>query len=86
MITKAKLAIYASYQGNLDSFLMEGRSNRKIIQEDDFTIIDMLVHRISLGMNKAVSKEYEEETTQLLEKHCDNNATIEEIKRFAYLA
>ncbi|PWT74007.1 MAG: hypothetical protein C5B59_12010 [Bacteroidetes bacterium] len=86
MITKTKLAIYARYQGNFNAFANAPESDVRMMDEDDFQVIGDLIHRIARERKLLTSKDEDEQTMSLLEQFCDNHSTIEEIKRFTFLA
>jgi len=79
IITISKLKEYEQYQG--EEFHLY--SGNRITNSEEWELIDQLIQDLKLVRRGLASYQYANRLNNELVKHCDNNATIEEIKRIS---
>jgi len=81
MITKEKIIIYKKYNGDIDAWARVGKKRERAVMSDrDWSLIDEFVQNLEMLKKGFVSKNFEIQTYEKLEKLCENEEAIKEIK------
>jgi len=84
MITKVKLKEYEEYHGYYDGFYMQKVKNgTNITNEDEWYVISSIIQDIRLVIKRLVSKEFSDNLNKRLKENCDNEETIDQLKKLA---
>jgi hypothetical protein len=68
MITVEKLKLYQYYDGDIDAFGHGTKRDRKMINDNEFTVIEHLIQDIKLVQKGLASSDYEKELIERLEE------------------
>ncbi|HEX3078878.1 MAG TPA: hypothetical protein VHQ04_00385, partial [Puia sp.] len=77
MITKEKLDIFISYQGDVDAFAHAKKSEKKIMADEDFFLINCLLQDFRIITKGNASIEFAKDAAKKLILHSDNQSTID---------
>lgn len=84
MITVNKVNIYIKYRGDIDGW---SRNNSKkelsIIKDDDWYLMNSLIQDIKLLNKKLTSQEYSDKLQENLKLNCENDETINRLRKLA---
>lgn len=84
MITLHKLKIYARYKGDVDMFGRAGRrSDQQLMDDKEWYLINTLIGDAAVINRHLGSEQRTAEATKRLLENCENEETINEIKRLA---
>lgn len=79
MITKSDLKIYQRYNGDIDMWQRAGNKKKEMV--DDWPLIDTLIQDLILIQKGNASSEYIDRVNNLLHQSCEDEETIEELRR-----
>ena len=81
MITKEKIEIYKKYKGDIDQWARLGKKKeQKIIDDEDWFLIDEIVQDIQLIKNGQASDEFEIRLNEKLKRVFDEERTLEYLR------
>lgn len=81
MLTKEKLNIYKKYSGDIDLWArLRKKSEIKLINDDDWKLIDDLVQSLELIKKNVVSENFKFETFERIEAVCEDETTQNALK------
>ena len=84
MITEDKIKIYNQYDGDIDSWARSGSKKEKLIMTDeDWYVIDGLIQDLFMVKKGLVSSVFSENLNVKLKETCDNDSTVNQLKRLA---
>lgn len=84
MITKEKLEVYDKFEGLDDGLLHMGtEEEKKLFDEDDWSIIDGFIQDIIIVENGLASESYAEDLQKNLREHCNSKEVIEQLIEIA---
>ncbi len=84
MITKTKLEIYKSFDGDIDGWARIGNKKQKEnIDDKDWFIVDELIQSINQINKSTASESFKSDLKTKLKKYCADEETIIEIKKLA---
>ena len=84
MLTKDKIKIYKSYKGDIDLWARTMKAkNKSVMNTSDWAMIEQLIQDIGLVERGLASTEYCKVVNERLQKNCDSNQTINELKKYA---
>lgn len=76
MITKNKIEIYMSYDGDVDLFARSRNSQIKM-SDDEWNLIDRLYSRMIIIQSNKASRSFIDETQAQLKSYFENDETIQ---------
>lgn len=86
MITIQKLAIYSHFYGDIDGWARSGTSEQKAnMRDNDWFLIDNLVQDILLMSKGLTSEIFNQKLNEKLVNSCDDNSTIQELKKIGII-
>jgi hypothetical protein len=77
MITKNKLDIFISFKGDVDAFQHAKISERSIMDDEDFFLINSLIQDFRIVTSGNASVQFANEAARKLILHSDNQSTID---------
>jgi hypothetical protein len=84
MITDQKIKIYKKHGGDVDFWGRVGSAwEKSIMNDDDWGIISGFLQDLYLSNNKLTSAEFDRNLYEKLEKVCDNQSTIDGLRKLA---
>lgn len=84
MITKRKLRIYADYKGDIDNWTrFDSKEEKQLIGKGEWSTIESLIQDFRLVKEQLGPEGYYQKVIERANEICDNNQTIEELKRMA---
>lgn len=84
MITKEKIIIYKHYNGDIDGWARTATRDQKVIINDkDWLLIQGIVQDLMLVKNGFASESYLNAINEKLQANCDNEETIQELRKIA---
>jgi hypothetical protein len=84
MLTKEKIKVYISYNGDIDMWVRTGKANDKtVMNNSDWAMIEQLLQDIHLVEKGLASPESSKSVNESIQHNCDNNDTINELKQYA---
>ena len=76
MLTKEKIKVYISYNGDIDMWVRTGKANDKtVMNNSDWAMIEQLLQDIHLVEKGLASPEYSKSVNESIQHNCDNNDT-----------
>ncbi|WP_346320558.1 hypothetical protein [Chitinophaga sp. YIM B06452] len=83
MLTLNKLRIFKQYAGDLDALRHANSADKDAITSHDWFVIGNLLQDIRLVNRSLASEAYAGRVEEALEGACDNQATIDELRKMA---
>lgn len=81
MITKQKVEVYKSYNGDIDTWARN--QEEKFMNDEDWYLIAELVADIKLVAKGLASEQYIQTVEKKLKENCDSDSTIEALKEIS---
>lgn len=84
MITSNMIHIYKTFGGDIDSWVRNGSKKQLAVMDDnDWFLIENLLQDISLLKKGLASESFANDLSRRLEENCDNEETIEQMKKYS---
>ena len=84
MITLEKLRIYKKYNADIDGWARAGkRDELKIMNDNDWSVIDKLIQEVELVDKGLASKKFKENLNEKMKEFCEDKETEEQLRRLA---
>jgi len=84
MITEEKIKIFRRYRGDIDSWARSGsKVELSMMNDDDWFMVNELVQDLILVKKGLTSIEFSQNLETRLRLCCNNNGTIEELRKIA---
>jgi hypothetical protein len=82
MVTKNKILIFQSFNGDIDEWAMRN-SNSFAMSDQDWYLIDSLLQDLHFVNTGAASQDFIEKLSVKLKNSCDNDDTINGLKKYS---